>query len=73
VVLMGVRKEFRSKGIDLMFYKKITENSLRHNYHRAELSWILENNRMMNRVLEHINAKKNKTYAIFEKKLTIDR
>jgi len=69
VVLMGVRKEFRSKGIDLMFYKKIMENSLRYNYHRAELSWILENNRMMNRVLDHINAKKNKTYAIFEKKI----
>lgn len=69
VVLMGVLKEHRNKGIDLMFYKKIVENSRRHNYYRAELSWILENNRMMNRVLEHINAKKNKTYGIFEKKI----
>jgi GNAT superfamily N-acetyltransferase len=70
VVLMGVLKEHRNKGIDLMFYKKIVENSRRHNYYRAELSWILENNRMMNRVLEHINAKKNKTYGIYEKKIT---
>jgi len=69
VVLMGVLKEYRSKGIDLMFYKKIAENSRRHNYYRAELSWILENNRMMNRVLEHINAQKNKVYGIFEKKI----
>lgn len=69
VVLMGVLKEHRNKGIDLMFYKKIVENSRRHNYHRAELSWILENNRMMNRVLEHINAQKNKVYGIFEKKI----
>jgi hypothetical protein len=67
VVLMGVLKKHRNRGIDLMFYKKIVDNSYRHRYHRAELSWILENNRMMNRVLEHINAKKNKIYAIFEK------
>jgi GNAT superfamily N-acetyltransferase len=69
VVLMGVLKEHRNNGIDLMFYKKIVENSRRHNYYRAELSWILENNRMMNRVLEHINAQKNKVYGIFEKKI----
>lgn len=69
VVLMGVLKQHRNKGIDLMFYKKIMDNSLRHQYRRAELSWILENNRMMNRVLEHINARKSKVYAIFEKNL----
>jgi GNAT superfamily N-acetyltransferase len=69
VVLMGVLKEHRSKGIDLMFYKKIVDNSLRHGYHRAELSWILESNLMMNRVLGHINARRSKVYAIFEKKL----
>jgi hypothetical protein len=70
VLLMGVLKEYRSKGIDLMFYKKIVENSVRNNFHRAELSWILENNTMMNRVLRHINAKKNKIYGIFERKVT---
>jgi GNAT superfamily N-acetyltransferase len=67
VVLMGVLEKYRSKGIDLMFYKKIVDNSLRHDYYRAELSWILENNLMMNRVLQHINARRSKVYAIFEK------
>lgn len=69
VLLMGVVKSFRNKGIDLMFYKKIVDNSMRHGYSRAELSWILENNAMMNRVLQHINARRNKVYAIFEKNL----
>jgi hypothetical protein len=67
VLLMGVKEAYRSKGVDLMFYKKIVDNSLAHNYHTAELSWILEDNKMMNRVLDHINAKKSKTYGIFEK------
>jgi hypothetical protein len=69
VVLMGVLKEHRSKGIDLLFYHKTVENSLKHGYRRAELSWILENNHEMNRVLKHINARKYKTYRIFEKKV----
>lgn len=70
VLLMGVVPEFRSKGIDLMFYKRLLENSRKHGYHKAELSWILESNTMMNRVLEHINAVKSKEYGMFEKKLS---
>jgi hypothetical protein len=70
VILMGVLKQHRNKGIDLMFYKKIMDNSVQYHYRRAELSWILENNQMMNRVLQHINARKSKVYAIFEKNLT---
>lgn len=69
VVLMGVLKEYRSKGIDLLFYHKTVQNSLKHGFHRAELSWILENNHEMNKVLQHINARKYKTYRIFEKKV----
>lgn len=69
VLLLGVMPEFRSKGIDLMFYKKLLENSQKHGYQQAELSWILESNTMMNRVLEHINAVKYKEYGMFEKKL----
>jgi len=69
VVLMGVLKEHRHRGIDLMFYKKIVDHSRKYNYQRAELSWILESNEMMNRVLEHINAKVTKNYAIFEKEI----
>lgn len=69
VALMGVMKDYRQKGIDMMLYKKIVENSVALGYDTAELSWILENNGMMNRVLEHIGARKNKDYGMFEKKL----
>lgn len=33
------------------------------------MSWILESNEAMNRVLRHINAHITKTYAMFEKNL----
>jgi hypothetical protein len=69
VTLMGVLKEFRNQGIDLVFYKKTAENAVRQGLFRAEMSWILESNEPMNRVLRHINAEITKTYAIYEKSL----
>jgi GNAT superfamily N-acetyltransferase len=69
VVLMGVLKEYRNRGVDFLFYQKTVENGLKHGYRRAELSWILENNNSMNRVLEHINARRYKTYGMYEKKI----
>ena len=69
VILMGVLKKYRHKGIDLLFYIKTVENAVRQNYFRAEMSWILEDNIAMNRVLEHIHARNYRTYALFEKDL----
>lgn len=69
VTLMGVVKEYRNLGIDLAFYKKTAENAVRQGYFKAEMSWILESNEPMNRVLRHINAFITKTYALYEKDL----
>ncbi len=69
VLLMGVLKEYRTKGIDLMLYKHILDSAIKHDFYTAELSWILENNRMMNRVLEHINAEVRKVYGVYDKEL----
>lgn len=69
VVLMGVLKEYRNRGVDFLFYQKTVENGLKFGYKRAELSWILENNHSMNRVLEHINARRYKTYGMYEKEI----
>jgi len=69
VTLMGVVKEFRNQGIDLVFYKKTAENAVKHGFLNAEMSWILESNEAMNRVLRHINARITKTYVLYEKSL----
>ncbi len=69
VTLMGVLKEHRHLGIDLVFYKRTAENAYRLGIYKAEMSWILENNEPMNRVLRHINARITKRYALYEKSL----
>lgn len=67
VITMGVKKEHRKTGISAMFYLKTIENGLRMGYTKAECSWVLENNRAMNRDLRLLGAEKYKTYRIYEK------
>ena len=68
-IIMGVLKEHRRKAIAPMLYLKTIENGLRVGFNQAECSWILENNRAMNRDLVRLGAKRYKTYRIYEKTL----
>lgn len=73
VITMGVKKEHRKTGIAPKFYLKTIENALRKGYTRAECSWVLENNRAMNRDLRVLGANKYKTYRIFHKPLCMQK
>lgn len=71
VILMGVIKEQRQKGIDLLFYYETFKNGFKHGYNHGEMSWILENNLPMRRALEKIYGTKiYKTYRLYEKQIT---
>jgi len=67
VIIMGVIKEYRHRGIDAYFYYETIRNGIALGYRGAETSWILEDNIPMNRILQSINAKIYKRYAIYEK------
>jgi GNAT superfamily N-acetyltransferase len=69
VMAMGVLREFRRAGIDILLYNDTFENGLRRGYHSGEMSWILEENKLMRRALERFGAKVTKVYRIFEKVL----
>jgi len=72
IVTMGVIKEYQNRGIDTVFY---TKNFIVANQHKklkikdAELSWILENNLMMNRIAQNLNGRIHKTYRILDKEI----
>lgn len=69
-LIMGVLKEHRHKGIDVMFYHKTFENGLKRGFHTGEMSWILENNIPMRKALENIYGSRiYKTYRLYEKSL----
>jgi GNAT superfamily N-acetyltransferase len=69
VFTLGVLPEHRGRGIDALFYYYTAVEALRKGIEFAEMSWILENNDMMNRGIELMGAEVYKTYRFYEKKL----
>jgi hypothetical protein len=72
--LMGVRRKFQSgpMGATLAFIAihAVRRDLMAKGVERAELSWVLEENRPVRSVIESIGARLGKTYRIYEKALT---
>ena len=66
VVIAGVIKEYQRRGIDALFYSEMFHRGFVKGIFRAEASWILETNKMMNSGLEAMNAVRTKTYRMYE-------
>lgn len=70
IIVLGILPEFQRSGGDAALYFEIGERGLKNGNKRGEASWILEDNTMMNRALQHtMNGTVYKTYRIFEKPL----
>lgn len=73
VVTMGVIKKFQNRGIDTVFYTKnfiMANEHKKMNIEKAEMSWILETNTMMNRIATNLGGWVHKTYRIWDKKIS---
>jgi hypothetical protein len=72
LLLLGVKKEFRNKGVDALMFKegdKNRKNTKFQQYKKIEFSWILEDNIPVIRLAEIFDAKPYKRYRIYEKLL----
>ncbi len=68
-ILMGVLPEYRKLGIDMGMVYKTMLAAFGKGITHGECSWILADNRPMNRILEGYGADCYKTYRVYEKKL----
>jgi hypothetical protein len=66
VLVLGVVEEYRTSGLAAGFYATLTRNARQLGIGDCEMSWILEDNVLMNRSLEVMGAKRYKTYRIYE-------
>jgi len=66
VLTLGVVKKLRHKGIDWLLYHEIYQRALKKGIWRGEMSWILENNAMMNRIVERIGFRAYKKYRLYD-------
>jgi GNAT superfamily N-acetyltransferase len=67
VFALGVTEEYRTTGVAAGFYATLVRNALKLGYDgECEMSWILEDNVLMNRSAELMGVKRYKTYRIYE-------
>jgi hypothetical protein len=69
IIIMGVVKEFQALGIASIFYDEIYRRAVTGKFKNGEMSWVLENNEMMQRSAELIGGTVSKVYRIYEKRL----
>jgi GNAT superfamily N-acetyltransferase len=69
IITMGVVKEYQNLGIAAVFYDEVYRRAPAAGYPRGEVSWVLENNMLMNRAMDLLGAQRSKTYRIYEMRI----
>jgi GNAT superfamily N-acetyltransferase len=66
VLALGVDERYRAAGLGAAFYATLVQNARKLGFGDCEMSWILEDNTLMNRALEVMGARRYKTYRIYD-------
>ncbi|MFH1176064.1 MAG: N-acetyltransferase [Acidobacteriota bacterium] len=69
VITMGVKAEFRLRGIEGVMFHEGLQTALERGYTWAEYSWILEDNELAKRTVRLMDAKQTKVYRVYAKPL----
>jgi GNAT superfamily N-acetyltransferase len=68
-ILLGVKREYRSRGIETIMLMRSFRWCLDRGFTSLEQSQVLEDNRVMQRSLERLGARVYKKYRVYEKPL----
>lgn len=69
LLLLGIKPEYRNKGVDALLYREGFNGIKKGNYKRLEFSWILEDNIPVQRIVEMVGGRLYKKYRIYEKEI----
>jgi len=69
LMIMGVVRECRQRGIEGVMYYESLRNSQRLGYNKCEFSWVLDDNILTQRAAEMMGGILYKKYRIYEKTL----
>lgn len=67
MLALGVKKEFRNRGLEILLIKYAIEAGHRMNWEYGEMSWTLEDNAQINNTIEAVGGRVHRTYRIYEK------
>ena len=69
-MLLGVIAGYRKRGLEAVLIRELHTRAARFGRRRAELSWVLEDNVVMNRTIRKVGGRHYKTYRIFGKRFS---
>lgn len=69
VIILGIKRAYQPQGLGALFYKAICTRGLLAGYHSAEMSWVLEDNDLMNKAAKLLGGEIHKKYRIYEMSL----
>ncbi len=69
ILVLGVVRERQKTGAASVLFYETAKRCAENGYPDGEASWVLEDNVMMNRAAEFLNADRYKTYRIYETKI----
>jgi GNAT superfamily N-acetyltransferase len=65
-IALGIKPGYRRRGIDGLITFETMKRGLERGFEWCEVSWTLEDNDLINRVIENFGAKKYKTWRLYE-------
>jgi GNAT superfamily N-acetyltransferase len=69
IMALGVKREYRTSGVFALLVDELYRRGLAYGMRRAEASWVLEDNELMNRPMRAMGARQYRTWRIYEKAL----
>jgi len=69
ILVLGVVRERQKTGAASVLFYETAKRCAENGYPDGEASWVLEDNVMMNRAAEFLNADRYKTYRVYEIKI----
>lgn len=70
LVLLGIRPEYRRRGLDVLLMVETHRAAQKLGYEFGELGWTLEDNDSINKPIQMFGATRVSTYRVFEKELS---
>ncbi|HOI42817.1 MAG TPA: hypothetical protein PK523_07725, partial [Elusimicrobiales bacterium] len=69
LVALGVKNEFRNKGLEMLLIKQAILSSRKVGWEYGELSWTLEDNEKINSIIEMVGGRVYRRHRIYRKVL----
>lgn len=69
LAILGVLPRFRNRGLELVLIEEVWRRGTAAGYHRAELSWILEDNEPILKGIRALGGEEYKRYRLYQKAL----